>query len=113
MAVFLAEFHWSGADLRGDLTSAAAELRSLPADAPSSEIERAVAGAFIGRSVTVDPARFRDLVTVTVHNLDRNACLRAQSGSRRIEGLVVIELVGYRSADECGTRNDMTWRLMP
>jgi hypothetical protein len=26
---------------------------------------------------------------------------------------VVVELQRYRSADECGATNDMTWRFMP
>jgi hypothetical protein len=106
-------FGWSHPGLRGRLAAAAAELRSLPPDTAKPEVERLVAGAFAGRAVTVSASRFPDLVLVTVHGLDRDACLAAASDARRLEGLVVTELSGYDSAADCGPRNDMTWRIMP
>jgi hypothetical protein len=33
--------------------------------------------------------------------------------ARRIDGLVVVNLEGYRSVADCRERNDMTWWLMP
>jgi hypothetical protein len=106
-----AEF--DGAGLPRALNAAAADLRTLPPDTPRARVERIVAGDFPGRTVAVEAGRFPDLVQVTVMGLDRDACLAAEAHARRIEGLVVSELAGYRTAADCGPKNDMTWRIMP
>ncbi len=100
-----------GQAIRGELESAAAGLRSSRA-APDEATLRRLRDHFPRRAATVE-ARAWPQVAVTLHNLPRDTCRDAARAARRIEGLVVVELEHYRTADECGATNDMTWRLMP
>jgi len=100
-----------GKAIRGELESAAAGLRSAR-PAPDEAALRRLRDHFPRRAATVE-ARAWPQVAVTLHNLPRDTCRDAARAARRIEGLVVVELEHYRTADECGATNDMTWRFMP
>jgi hypothetical protein len=100
-----------GQAIRGELQSAAAGLRSARA-APDEAALRRLRDQFPRRAATVE-ARAWPQVAVTLHNLSHDTCRDAARAARRIEGLVVVELERYRTADECGATNDMTWRFMP
>lgn len=102
-----------GQAIRAELSAAAADMTSAPANLPPEELERSVKRHFVGEDVTIDPAGFPARVAVTLHGLDRGACADAASVARRIEGLAVIELQGYRSAADCGEHNDMRWQILP
>jgi hypothetical protein len=103
----------SGRIIRGDLESAASEARILYFTATPAEVQQAITPYFRGFNTTVDARSFPASVSVTLHGLDRNSCLDASAVARRLEGRVVVNLLGYRSAADCGERNDMTWRIMP
>jgi hypothetical protein len=100
-----------GRAIRGELESAAADLQQSYAR-PDDGALRRLRRHFPHRAATVD-ARAWPQVAVTLHGLPRDTCRAAAGSARRIEGLVVVELERYRSADECGAANDMTWRFMP
>jgi hypothetical protein len=100
-----------GQAIRGELESAAATLRSARA-APDAATLRRLRDHFPRHAATVAARRWPQ-VAVTLHNLPYETCRDAASAARRIEGLVVVELEQYRSADACGATNDMTWRFMP
>jgi hypothetical protein len=100
-----------GHAIRGELESAAAGLRS-PRAAPDAASLRRVRDHFPRHAATVEARRWPQ-VAVTLHNLPLDTCRDATRAARRIEGLVVVELEQYRSADACGATNDMTWRFMP
>jgi hypothetical protein len=102
-----------GQTIRSELAAAAADMKSAPANLRPDELRRDVRRHFLGHAVTVDPSGFPARVAVTIHGLDRSACLDAASVARRIEGLAVIELQGYGSPDQCGGRNDMQWQILP
>jgi hypothetical protein len=53
------------------------------------------------------------LVSVTLRHIDNATCVDASTVARRMEGLVVVELEGYRSTEACGVDNAMTWRMLP
>lgn len=102
-----------GEAIRTELQAAAADARLAPANLPADELRRTLRQHFIGQDVTIDTAGFPSRVAVTIHALDRSACVDAASAARRIEGLTVVELEGYRSPDACGERNDMRWQILP
>lgn len=102
-----------GQTLRGELAAAAATVRASPASGSADELRRAVQRHFRDQAVRVDPTGFPAHVAVTLYGLDRDTCLDAEATARRIEGLVVVDLQGYRSAADCRDENDMTWRIMP
>jgi hypothetical protein len=99
-----------GRVIRGELKSAAVDLQESRAKPDNAE-RRRLRRHFPHHAATVD-ARAWPQVAVTLHWLPRDACRAAAGAARRIEGLVVIELQHYRSADECRASNDMTWRFM-
>lgn len=100
-----------GRVIRGELKAAADDLQEARAKPDSASLHR-LRGDFPHHAVTVD-ARAWPQVAVTLHGLPRDTCRAAAGAARRIEGLVVVELQRYRSADECGASNNMTWRFMP
>ncbi|HJT08668.1 MAG TPA: hypothetical protein VJ747_17180 [Stellaceae bacterium] len=100
-----------GRVIRGELKSAAADLQELRAK-PDDAALRRLRRHFPDHAATVD-TRAWPQVAVTLHGVPRGTCRAAAGSARRIEGLVVVELQRYRSADECGASNDMTWRFMP
>jgi hypothetical protein len=102
-----------GQAIRSELTAAAADMTSAPPTLTPEELQRSVKRHFLGHAVTIDSAGFPERVAVIIHGLDRSACVDAARTARRIEGLAVIELQGYRSAEECGDHNDMQWQILP
>jgi hypothetical protein len=100
-----------GEVIHSQLDSAAADLRA-PRAAPNEAALRHLREHFPGHAATVQARRWPQ-VAVTLHNLPRDTCRDAVRAARRIEGLVVVELEQYRSAEACGATNDMTWRFMP
>jgi len=102
-----------GQVIRGDLKGAAEEARTLPINASQGEVRTAILSYFPGFAATAETAQFPAQVQVTLHGIDHRACLDAMILARRFEGRVVVELAGYRTPDQCGERNDMTWRIMP
>jgi hypothetical protein len=101
-----------GQTIRDELAAAAADVTTAPANLPVEDLKRSVKRHFVGEDVTIDPAGFPARVAVTLHGLDRSACVDAARVAGRIEGLAVVELQGYRSARECGERNDMRWQIL-
>jgi hypothetical protein len=103
----------AGEGIRGDLVESAALVGSLPATASGEAVREALKTAFVGRSISIDTAKFPTSVSVTVHRMTREGCDAAVKSARRLEGDVVVELAGYRSPGDCAASNDMTWRIMP
>lgn len=99
--------------IKRELTAAAAEVGALPWNRSSEQVQLAVGWYFSSRAVRVDATRFPSEVAVTLPGLDRNTCVEASARARRIEGLVVVALEGYGSAQNCRDDNNMTWRIMP
>jgi hypothetical protein len=97
--------------IRGALTTTAIEIvrpaSSHPSKAQLASIERHFPG-----DATVDASSW-PRVAVTLRHLSQATCERVLDTAQRIEGLVVIELQHYRSAVECGSDNEMTWRITP
>ena len=92
--------------------AAAAELATPLGPHPTDAATRAIRGHFRAHPATLQMA-FWPQVSVTLQHLDKIACLDAGIVARRMEGLVVVELEGYRSAEDCGDDNDMTWWILP
>jgi hypothetical protein len=101
-----------GDAIRRELVAAAAELASPVGPSPTDAGTRAIQRHFRAHPATLQTELW-PLVSVTLHHLDRTTCLDASVVARRIEGLVVIELKHYRSAEDCGDNNDMTWQILP
>lgn len=102
-----------GQIIRGELEAAAAEVRSLPANEPISAVGQAVGRHFRDHSASVDARGYPAPLTVTLYGLDQATCRDAADAARRIEGLVVVSLLGYGSPGDCRAKNDMTWRISP
>jgi hypothetical protein len=100
-----------GHDIRGELRSAAADLHGSYGAFDDAALRR-LHRHFRDHAATIDAEAWPQ-VAVTLHRLPLDTCRDATRAASRIEGLVVIELERYRSADDCGATNDMTWRLMP
>ncbi|HXQ54144.1 MAG TPA: hypothetical protein VN802_23820 [Stellaceae bacterium] len=99
--------------IRQTLIDAAATTGTLPATASGAEVRAALRRDLPMRAADIDPSRFPGEVDVTYRGLGRTTCLEARSVAQRIEGSVVDQLDGYRSAAACGDRNAMTWRILP
>ncbi len=100
-----------GHAIRGELAAAAAEVAS-PAVQPTAAKRRAILRHFRDHAASLDPGSWPQ-VSVTLHGLDRAICRDAATVARRMEGLVVVELEKFRSAEDCRDDNDMTWRIAP
>jgi hypothetical protein len=98
--------------IRGELESAAADLKASAPGAPDAVALRRLGRHFPRHAATID-AKAWPQVAVTLHDVPRDTCRDAAQDASRIEGLVVIELERYRGAEDCAAINDMTWRLMP
>jgi hypothetical protein len=101
-----------GDAVKRELVAAAAELASPAGPYPTDAATRAIRRHFRAYPATLQTT-FWPKVSVTLHHLDRTACVDASIVARRMEGLVVVELEGYRSAKDCGNDNDMTWSILP
>jgi hypothetical protein len=107
------EARWPPGDaIRRELVAAAAELASPVGPYPTDAATRAIRRHFRRHPATLQ-SKFWPQVSVTLHHLDKTTCADASTVARRMEGLVVVELEGYRSADDCGDDNDMTWSILP
>jgi hypothetical protein len=102
-----------GGAIRSDLAAGAAAVGALAHGATAADAREALQPSLAGRWSSIDASRFPAAVAVTIRSLDRQACVEAESSARRLEGDVVVELVGYRAAADCREANDMTWRIMP
>ena len=102
-----------GVVIHNDLAAAASVTALLPMKTEPQAVVQALHAAFPGHVVTVDAEAFPAIVYVTLRALDKESCTGAVASSRRMEGLVVVELERYRTAADCRDSNDMTWRIMP
>ena len=100
-----------GHAIRRELAAAAAELAS-PAAQPTEAERRAILRHFRDHAASLDAGLWPQ-VSVTLHGLDRTICRDAATVARRMEGVVVVELEKFRSAEDCGDDNDMTWWIAP
>jgi hypothetical protein len=98
--------------IRRELVAAAAELASPVGPYPTDAATRAIRQHFRAHPATLQ-TKFWPQVSVTLQHLDRTTCVDAGTVARRMEGLVVVELKGYRSAKDCGDDNAMTWSILP
>ena len=101
-----------GDAIRSELVAAAAELTSPMGPYPTKAATRAIRRHFRAHPAALH-TEFWPQVSVTLQHLDRTTCVDARIVARRMEGLVVVELEGYRSAKDCGDGNDMTWWILP
>lgn len=106
-------FEPPGPALRRELLAAAEELRVPWVPQPTTVLRQAIGRHFRESNVDIDTTQRWPNVAVSLHDVPRESCAAAVSAARRIDGPVVIALERYRSAAECGERNDMTWWLMP
>lgn len=98
--------------IRHELLAAAAELAWPAGPYPTEADTRAIRRHFRAHPVALETDHWPE-VSVTLQHLDRAACLDARLVARRIEGLVVVELMHYRAPADCGDDNDMTWLILP
>ncbi|HXZ01168.1 MAG TPA: hypothetical protein VEI03_14300 [Stellaceae bacterium] len=106
-------FEPPGPALRRELLGAADELRAPWVPQPTTALRQAIRRHFRESDIDIDTARYWPNVVVSLHGVSRDGCAAAVPETRRIEGPVVVALERYRSAAECGERNDMIWWLMP
>jgi hypothetical protein len=102
-----------GDAIRGELQGAAAEMRGQVVLAANPAVLAAMRRHFSEQDVTIAKSPAASIVAVTLHGLDREACVEAAAKARRIDGPVVVMLRGYGAPEDCGSRNKMTWWIMP
>jgi hypothetical protein len=104
-----------GDAIRRALEAAAAETHAQLMLEPSPAVLAAMRRHFSGQDVSIatTPAMPTPIIAVTLHGLDRAACVEAAAKARRIDGPVVVTLQGYGAPKDCGSRNEMTWLIMP
>ena len=110
LAVFSA-WQTTGQAIRNALTAAAADVHAQLGK-PQAAVLSTIEGRFYGRGASIQAQSWPDFV-VTLHDLDHEACIDAQSEAGRLEGIVVIELFTQHSPEDCRETNDMSWRIMP
>ena len=98
--------------IRHELLAAAGELASPAGPTPTAAATRAIQRHFRAHPAVLQTS-YWPLVSVTLQHVDRADCIDARLAARRMEGLVVVELMHYRSAADCGDDNDMTWQILP
>jgi hypothetical protein len=99
--------------IRSELKAAAAEMGSQLVLAPNQAVLAAIRRDFSGQDVGIATVPSSPIIAVTLHGVDRAACVEAVAKVRRINGSVVVMLQGYGAAEDCSSRNDMTWWIMP
>jgi hypothetical protein len=99
--------------IRSELEAAAAEMRTQLVPEPTPAVLAAMRRDFSERDVTIATTPASSVIAVTLHSVDREACVRAAATLRRIDGSVVVRLQGYGAPEDCGSRNGMTWWIMP
>jgi hypothetical protein len=102
-----------GDAIRRELQGAAAEMRTQVVLKASPAVMAAMRRHFSGQDVTIATSAASSIISVTLHGLDREACVDAAAKARRIDGPVVVMLQGYHAPEDCGSRNKMTWWIMP
>jgi hypothetical protein len=98
--------------IRLELEAAAAEFDGQPLPTPSATVLAAMRGDFYMQQVSIAVAS-ASTIAVTLHGLAHETCVDALVKARRLEGLSVIALQGYRTMQDCQSTNDMTWWIMP
>jgi hypothetical protein len=99
--------------IRSELEAAAAEMRTQLVPEPTLAVLAAMRQDFSEQDVTIATTPASSVIVVTLHGVDREACVEAAGKLRRIDGPVVVLLQGYGASEDCGSRNDMTWWIMP
>lgn len=110
---FYRAFEPPGEALRHELQGAAGELGQEIVPQATPAMRAAIRRHFRESAVEIDMAGHWPNVAVSFGGVSRLACEAAVRQTSRIDGAVVVDLLGYRSADDCGERNRMTWLLMP
>jgi hypothetical protein len=100
------------ATIRSDLVAAAVELARPISPRPTEAELQAIQRHFAAFDASVDASAWPQ-IAVTLRHLDHATCGAVLAASRRIEGLVVVELEHYRSAADCTENNAMTWWITP
>lgn len=99
--------------IRHELKAAAADVHALPWTRADERLQFAIDRNLADHTYRLDTTKFPAAVAVTLLSLDKNTCLEARTAARRIEGPVVVSLVGYRSDADCRDDNAMVWRILP
>jgi hypothetical protein len=99
--------------IRSELEAAASEMRSQFALDPSPAVLAAMRQDFAGQDVWIATIPMSSVIAVTLQGLDRGVCVELEAKARRIEGPVVVMLQGYAVPEDCGSRNEITWWIMP
>ena len=102
-----------GNAIRGELKAAAAETRTQLVLEPRPAVLAAMRRDFPGRDVSIATSEASSIIAVTLHGLDREACVDAAAKARWIDRPAVVMLQGYGAPEECGGLNDMTWWIFP
>lgn len=102
-----------GDAIRSELEAAAAEMGAQLVPQASPAVLAAMRRDFSGQDVSITASATSSIIVVTLHGLDREACVKAAATARRIVGPVVVVLPGFAAPEDCGGRNDMTWWIMP
>lgn len=102
-----------GDAIRRELEAAADEMRNQLVPEPSPAVLAAMRRDFAGREVSIATIPASSIIAVTLYGLDHEACVDALVKARRIDGPVVVMLQGHRTVGDCGSRNEMTWWVMP
>jgi hypothetical protein len=100
-------------ELKAAAADIAAEMRTQLVLGPSPAALAAMRRHFSRQDVSIATSPASSIIAVTLHGVDREACVEAAAKARRIDGSVVVMLRGYRAPEDCGSRNEMTWWIMP
>jgi hypothetical protein len=100
-------------ELKAAAAEIAAEMRSQLVLGPRPAALAAMRGHFSGQDVSIATSPASSIIAVTLHGVDREACVEAAAKVRRIDGSVVVMLQGYSALEDCGSWNEMTWWIMP
>ena len=106
-------FEPPGEALRHELQGAAGELGQEMVPQATPAMREAIRRHFRESAVEIDMVGHWPNVAVSFGGVSQLACAAAVRQASRIDGAVVVDLIGYRSAEDCGERNRMTWLLMP
>jgi hypothetical protein len=99
--------------LKAAAAEVAAEMRTQLVLGPSPAALAAMRRHFSRQDVSIATSPASSIIAVTLHGVDREACVEAAAKVRRIDGSVVVMLQGYSALEDCGSWNEMTWWIMP
>jgi hypothetical protein len=99
--------------IRSELEAAAGEMRGQLALEPSPAVLAAMRRDFSAPNVRITRIPASPIIAVTLRDIDRGSCVELEAKDRRIEGPVVVMLQDYAAPEDCGSRNEMTWWIMP